>query len=61
MSRVLARRMVGYDDALCFKSKIPDILLSEAEGVKVRIRFKENLEQEKASLFHLVREKKRRD
>ena len=61
MSRALARGMAGYDDALCFKSKISDILLSEAEGVKVRSRFKENLEHEKASLFHLVREKKRGD
>ena len=41
------------------KTRISELLVIEAEGLKVSSRFKENLEKEKASLFHLAREMKK--
>ena len=50
--------MEGYEETVEIKAKIQDIYETEMEGFKVRSRFKENLEKEKGSLFHLAREKK---
>ena len=55
----LERGMEGFEDSMVFKDRINTILVEEAEGVKVRSRFKENMEKEKGSLFHLAREKKK--
>lgn len=55
----LQRGMAGFAAAMDIKNRISNLLVIEAEGLKVRSRFKENLEKEKASLFHLAREKKK--
>ena len=59
LKNALQEGMAGFANAQDLKRRISDLLLIEAEGLKVRSRFKENLEKEKASLFHLAREKKR--
>ena len=59
LGQALSQGMEGFKLSLCLKQRISDLLLVEAEGVKVRSRFKENMEKEKASLYHVVREKKR--
>ena len=41
------------------KSEMNKILILEANGIKIRSRFKENLENERASLFHMNREIKK--
>ena len=48
----------GYEEAAEIKHMIQDINESEMEGIKVRSRFKENLEKELGSLLHLAREKR---
>ena len=58
LKEALSRGMAGFPEAVLIKRRINQILLVESEGLKVRSRFKENLEKEKASLFHLAREKK---
>ena len=59
LGQALSQGMEGFKLSLCLKQRILDLLLVEDEGVKVRSRFKENMEKEKASLYHVVREKKR--
>ena len=59
LSDALNAGVAGYSEALELKARISEILLYEAEGLKIRSRFKENQEKEKASLYHLAREKKR--
>ena len=54
----LSRGVNGYSEAILLKQRITEQLLIAGEGVKVRSRFKENLEKERASLYHLAREKK---
>ena len=41
------------------KTELNKILILEANGIKIRSRFKENLEKERASLFHMNREIKK--
>lgn len=41
------------------KIELNKILILEANGIKIRSRFKENLENERASLFHMNREIKK--
>ena len=48
----------GYEEATIIKHKIQGIYESDMEGVKIRSRYKENLEKEQGSLFHLARERK---
>ena len=55
----LQKGMAGYPEAVQIKTRISELLVIEAEGLKVRSGFKENLEKEKASLFHLAREMKK--
>jgi hypothetical protein len=55
----LQRGMAGFAAAMDIKNRISNLLVIEAEGLMVRSRFKENLEKEKACLFHLAREKKK--
>ena len=55
----LQRGMAGFAAAMDIKNRITNLLVIEAEGLMVRSRFKENLEKEKACLFHLAREKKK--
>ena len=54
----LSRGVDGYSEAVLLKHRITEQLLIAGEGVKVQSRFKENLEKERASLYHLAREKK---
>ena len=58
LTRALERGVDGYQESLLLKRQINNMLAIEAEGLKVRSRFKENHEKEKASLFHLARELK---
>ena len=48
-----------YSEVLRIKSEINKILLFEATGIKIRSRFQENAELERASLFHMNREIKK--
>jgi exonuclease III len=59
LGEALSQGMAGYAESQELKHRIKEILAHEAEGVKIRSRYKENLEKERASLFHLSREKKR--
>ena len=59
LEEALGRAVEGYQEAVLLKQRISDLLVVAAEGLKIRSRFKENLEKEKASLFHLAREKKK--
>ena len=48
-----------FEEALKMKQKINKILMAESMGFVVRSRFQENAEMERASLYHVNREKKR--
>ena len=48
-----------YSEVLRIKSEINKILLFESTGIKIRSRFQENAELERASLFHMNREIKK--
>ena len=48
-----------YSEVLRIKEDLNKILLFEANGIKIRSRHKEDLEVEKASLFHMNREIKK--
>ena len=48
-----------FNEILRIKEELNRILLFEANGIKVRSRHKEDLEIEKASLFHMNREMKK--
>ena len=55
----LALNVGPYSEVLRIKSEINNILLFESTGIKIRSRFQENAELEKASLFHMNREIKK--
>ena len=46
-------------DVAVIRGRLREIMNKESLGFQVRSRFKENIEKEKASLFHLNREKKK--
>ena len=48
----LERRMEGFENSMVIKDRFNKILVEEAEGVKVKSRFKENMEKERGTLFH---------
>ena len=48
-----------YSEVMRIKEDLNKILLFEANGIKIRSRHKEDLEMEKASLFHMNREIKK--
>ena len=54
-----ALNMGPYSEVLRIKEDLNKILLFEANGIKIRSRHKEDLELEKASLFHMNREIKK--
>ena len=59
LNESIGRGVDGFEDTVYLKKRLVDLLLVEAEGVKIRSRFQENQEKEKGSLYHLAREKKR--
>ena len=50
--------MAGFEEALLIKHRLNSMIRCEMEGVKIRSRFQENVENERGSLYHLAREKK---
>ena len=48
-----------WDDVAVISDRLTEFMRKENLGFVVRSRYKENLESEKASMFHVNREKKK--
>lgn len=59
LNQALESGVAGYTEGRELKRRIMDMLMVESEGLRIRSRFQENQEKERASLYHLSRERKR--
>ena len=53
----IATKDKNWDSVTLIRNKIAKILLKEQTGVIIRSKFNQNLEEERASLYHANREK----